>query len=213
MEAECWDGSKIRSSTIIDESSPLLNPSFECEKGAVKEKKCADGEVIITHKCIEGHWEKTKERCDDDPDEECEDGGFIFQLCDQGTVVSHICVDGKWEETDAECPKNIPPEQTMFETERACSLRLKPGSVYFVDALTSDITSHFRENLKKMNLKESYLKATSVSEKEAFIKKGRKLFIDSVTDVKKNRNIYTTIPKELTNEAELRGELVFLKEK
>jgi nucleoid DNA-binding protein len=214
MEAQCWDGSKIKTSTIIDERSPLIEPCPECEEGAIKEKKCDDGKVITTHECVDGYWEKTNEKCDDNGDEdECEDGEFIFQLCDKGDVVSHICVDGKWEETGAECPERNPPEQTMFEPERACSLRLKPGSVYFVDALTSDITAHFRENLKKENLKESYLKAKTESEKEALIKRGRKLFVDTVADVKMKRNIYTKIPGELTNKAELRGEFVFFNNK
>lgn len=38
MEAQCWDGSKIKTSTIIDERSPLIKPSPECEDGAIKEK-------------------------------------------------------------------------------------------------------------------------------------------------------------------------------
>ena len=127
MEAQCWDGSKIKTSTIIDERSPLIKPSPECEDGAIKEKKCDDGKVITTHECVNGYWEKTNEKCDDNGDEdECEEGDLIFQPCDIGVVVSHICVDGKWEETGAECPERNPPEQTMFEPERACSLRLKP---------------------------------------------------------------------------------------
>ena len=205
---------KIKTSTIIDERSPLIKPSPECEDGAIKEKKCDDGKVITTHECVNGYWEKTNVKCDDNGDEdECEEGDLIFQPCDIGVVVSHICVDGKWEETGAECPERNPPEQTMFEPERACSLRLKPGSVYFVDALASDITVHFRDNLKKENLNEGYLKAKTESEKEALIKRGRKLFIDTVADVKMKRNIFTKIPKELTNKAELRGEFVFFNNK
>lgn len=214
MEAQCWDGSKIKTSKIIDERSPLLEPYPECEEGAIKEKRCGDGTVITTHRCVDGYWVKTNEKCDDNGDEEeCEDGKFKFQICDEGVLASHICIDGKWEETGAECPKPNTPEQTMFEPERSCSLRLKPGSVYLLDALASDITTHFRESLKKENLKENYLKAKSESEKEALIKRGRKLFIDVVEDVKRKRNIHTRIPEKLTNKAELRGEFVFFNKK
>lgn len=215
MKGECWDGSKIETSKIIDERSPFLEPCPECEEGETKEEKCDDGKFITTHECIDGRWVKTSKKCDDDngDDGECEDGKFKFQLYDYGLIVSHICVDGEWEETGAECPKPNTPEQTMFETERACSLRLKPGSVYFVDALASDITVHFKERLEEENLKVNYLKAKLETEKEELIKRGRKLFIDVVDDVKSKRNIYTEIPEELTNKAELRGEFVFFNNK
>ena len=215
MKAQCWDGSRIETSKIIDERSPMLEPCPECEEGAKKEKKCADKTFITTHMCVDGYWKKTTEKCDDDNgvEEECEDGKLKFQPCDKSKVISHICIDGEWVETRAECPKPNTPEQTMFETERACSLRLKPGSIYFVDALTSDITAQFRENLKTENIKENYLKAKTESEKEALIIKGRKLFIDTVDEVKRKRNIYTKIPEELANKAKLRGEFVFFNNK
>lgn len=214
IEAKCWDGTKIYTTRLIDESSPLLKPSSECEKGSIKEKRCSDGHIITTHECVDEHWVKTNERCDDSgDDDECENGEFKFQICDDTVVISHICADGKWEETDTECPEKNPPEQTMFEPERACSLRLNPGSIYFVDALAKDITALFRDNLKKERIRESYLEAISGSEKEALIKRGRKLFVDTVTEVKMKRNTYTTIPKELEDLAELRGEFVFFTKK
>ena len=214
MEGECWDGSKIKTSKLVDERCSPLEPYPECEEGAIKEKKCPDGTIITTHKCVDGYWVKTNEKCEDNGDEsDCEEREYKFQLCDEGLIASHICIDGEWKETGAECPEPNTPDQTMFETERACSLRLKPGSIYLLDALASDITTHFKDRLKKEDLKEKYLKAKSDSEKEVLIARGRKLFVDVVEAVKEKRNSYTRIPDKLANKAELRGEFVFFNKK
>jgi len=210
VRGEGWNGKKLETSKVIDDRLPMLEPRPECEEGAIKEKECSDGSFITTHVCVDGNWKKTNAKCDDNGEEDgCENGAFQFQSCNGGGyVISHVCVNGKWEKTDAECPKPNPPEQTMFEPERACSLRLKPRSIYLVDALARDITANFKYNLKDDGLIEDYMNAKTELEKEEFIKRGRKLFVDSVTNVKLKRNIYTKIPEELTNRAELQGEFV-----
>lgn len=211
-KGEGWNGQIIETSKILDERFPKLEPPLPCKENAVREKKCGDGSVIITHQCINGEWVKTDEDCDDNGiDNECEDGNVKFLFCDDATLISHICINGEWVETGAECPVNNSPEQTMFETERACSLRLKPGSIYLVDALTRDITKEFRINLEKEDLKKRYIDAKTEAEKENIIARGRKLFINTVADVKKKRKICTVIPEVIKDKAEIRGELVYFK--
>jgi nucleoid DNA-binding protein len=136
---------------------------------------------------------KTTEKCEDDPDR-------LYQR-------------DSMDEPGVDYPDLISPEQTMFETERACSLRLKPGSIYFVDALTNDITRSFRERLGNENLTQRFLEAQSQADKEHLIIMGRELFAKTIEEVKRKRKICTGIPNGLADYAELRGELVFFKDK
>jgi DNA-binding protein HU-beta len=218
-KAQCWDDSIIESSRMIDKRCPPLESCPKCKEGKTKTVKCPDGSYITTHKCVDGRWVRTQEKCADNDDEgeddekECEDGKRKFLICDDGVVVSHICINGIWKATGAKCPEPIPPEQTMFETERSCSLRLKPGSVYLVDALASDISKQLKKNIEKENLIASYIKAKKVAEMESLLERGRKIFIDTVDEVKKQRKTKTKIPDVLKNKVELRGEFVYFKNK
>ena len=153
---------------------------------------------------------KTDEKCPDLPSvPECEDGQVLTQLCWDGSViVTQICMDGEWVATGARCPNPIPPHNTMFETERSCSLRLKPGSIYLVEALTGEITDSFALVLAKTEFVQEYLKARNSTERDKIIKKGRKLFIETVERVNRRRKKKTAIPSYLKKKAKLRGELV-----
>lgn len=196
MKGDSWDGKiKIETSKIIDEESPLLEPYPECKDGKKIEIRCDDGTFITTHVCKDGRWLETGNTCDDNGNDDNGDD------------------DDEREEPVADNPVLNAPEQTMFETERACSLRLKPGSVYLVDALTSTITAEFSKNLEKENLKSDYSKAKSESEKEELVLRGRELFKKTVDEEKKKRKVFTEIPTELKDQAELRGAFVLFKKK
>ncbi|MBN1822296.1 MAG: HU family DNA-binding protein [Prolixibacteraceae bacterium] len=210
VTAQCWDGSRIESKKIINIHSPLLEACPECMDGETKTKKCDNGEYIVTHECKDGEWIKTDNKCEEEFFD-CKEFPFKFEECDEGFRLSEICIAGEWIQINSKCPERNSPEQTMFETERACSLRLVPGSVYFVDALTSAITKSFHENLNKEKFLEAYLNAESENEKEAIILKGRDLFIKTILKVKKDRKPTTEIPPEIADHAELRGEFVLFK--
>lgn len=214
IKGDCWDGTSIVDPNLIDIRCRDLEPEAECKEGEIKEKECPDGTMITTHKCVDGKWVKTGKKCQDDgPDGECEDGDTIIEFCDYGFVVTHYCENGEWKESNADCPDPIPDDQTMFETERSCSLRLVPWSIYFVDALANDISLSFKEELAKANLVEEFFESISNYDREEIILRGRKLFAKNIKALKLKRDTYTKLPSMLEGKAEIRGELVLFNQK
>lgn len=213
IKKEYWGDLPSEISTSGEEIGPLLKRCPECKEGEVKVKKCDDGKMITTHRCKDGYWERTREKCEESLDCPCEEGKIKLQLCDTGSVISHVCVNGEWQETGAECPKPYTAGQTMFETERECGFRLKSGSVYFVDALTSTINERFKQALEKEELAERYSRASSESDKQDLVARGRKLFAGTVDEVNKEYATRTKIPAELAGKAHLHGELVLFDKK
>jgi nucleoid DNA-binding protein len=219
-KGKCWDGSditinrKVRGKWVTTrQKCPLLPAARECEEGKELIRECWDRSTIVTHKCIDGKWVKTDEKCPELPSvPKCEDGQVLTQLCWDGSIIfTHICRDGKWIATGAQCPSGVPPHNTMFETERSCSLRLKPGSIYLVDALTAEITDRFASELAKTEYVQEYLKARNSADRDRIIKMGRKLFVETVERVNRRRKKKPVMPSFLKGKAKLRGELVLFK--
>jgi DNA-binding protein HU-beta len=215
--AECWDNSRIVTHRKVHgkwiatgQKCPPLPATRECEEGKELTRECWDGSKIVTHRCIDGKWVKTDEKCPDLPSApKFEDGQVLTQLCWDGSVIiTHICMDGEWVATNARCPNPVPPHNTMFETERSCSLRLKPGSIYLVDALTAEVTDNFALEMAKTGFVQKYLKARDSTERDKIIKNGRKMFVETVQKVNRRRKKKTAIASYLRKKAKLRGELV-----
>ena len=190
-----------------------LDPKPECKEGSQRTKRCDDGSLIVTHIYSKGKWVPTGKRCPELPslNDECEDGTVKIEFCDFGYRISHICRNGHWIPTNSPCPFPLPPNENIFEIERSCSLRIKPGSVYLVDALAAEITDYFHRELRKTALTQNYLDAKNNKERNSLLEEGRKLFQQVVEHIRSIRTPVTEIPDKLEGLAELRGELVFLK--
>ncbi len=212
----CWNGSRIDVQQYIDggwddtdeECSVILHKP-ECKNGDERKEKCWDGSQIVTYRCVDGFWEKTNKKCPGfpDPPPECIDGKTLSAMCLDGSVITtHICIEGKWEPTDGRCPKR--KRVPFLEEERSCSLRLLPGSVYLVDARTSEVTDRFTEAVEKEGLIDGYIEAETKAERQQYLRKGRKLFKQIVEKTNCEGIQKTQIPDNLKGKAELRGELV-----
>jgi DNA-binding protein HU-beta len=96
--------------TIIDF---YLSPS-KCKKDQALKKRFWDGSEIVTHRCMDGIWVETGEKCAeiDEESPECRDGQKIIQECwDGSTIISHKCEKGKWVATKRECPPFPEPKE------------------------------------------------------------------------------------------------------
>ena len=193
--------------------SLFLNPVEPTKsKETERTKKCPDGSVIITHRYIDGMWERTKEKCDDDEPEECLDGDLNFDMCEDGSIiVTDVCVDGNWKSTGAQCPKPMPIDDEILIPDRSCSKRLQPRGIYLVDALAAEIADAFSTALKDTDIKSSYGRAATDSQRQEAISKGKVLFKQIVQHVHGQRTQKTKVPHILRGKAYCRGELVLFK--
>lgn len=217
-QGQRWDGAEIITHRLINGvwikvndpfPDPELTPAPECREGQTRKQKCADGTEIITHVCQNGAWEQTQAKCPPpSAAQACSGGDVIIENCDHGTAVSHMCIDGQWQAIELVCPAPQAPETTMFEEERSCGLRLKPSSIYLLDALAADIADAFDQILANERLPKKYALAKTSQERGKILRAGRKLFKETINMVQAERTTQTKLPPLLENEAKLHGELV-----
>jgi len=217
---KCWDGSRIVSHRYVKgkwiptgDREPEPPVDTLCKDGEELTRECWDKSIITTHKCVNGEWVETKEKCPDPPSGGCEDGAMLTMNCPDGSkIVTHICVDGEWIPTGQRCPKRIPIHNTMFALPRSCSLRLKPGGIYLVDARSAEVTDRFVEELQRSHIRQEYSDAKNDQDRAKCIRKSRALFERIVDEIAGKRRHKTRIPPELRRKAKLRGELVLFKD-
>lgn len=213
---KCWDGSRIVSHRYVKgkwvptgDRGPEPPVATPCKDGEKLKHECWDKSFIVTHKCVNGEWVETNNKCPDPPFGGCKDGAKLTQRCPDGSIiVTHICVDGEWVSTHQRCPKRIPVHNTMFGLPRSCSLRLKPGGNYLVDARAAEVTDRFDEELQRSHIMQEYSDAQNDRDRARCIRKGHALFKRIVDEIAAKRRHKTRIPPKLRRKAKLRGELV-----
>jgi len=210
-------------STTRRNVSLYLKPQRNREKEI--RQKCWDGSEIVTHRFHNGRWHRTDKKCPELPEPaECADGEVVWQFCPDGQPIpKKLCLGGEWVATGLECqppPRQPPPggdggdgdqipiDDEVFAHHRSCSLRLRPGAVYLVDALCAEITAAFSRAMAGTTIKDAYRRAPTDAERQASVHKGRELFRTVVDEVHKGRLPRTRLPPELEAKALLHGELV-----
>jgi DNA-binding protein HU-beta len=175
-----------------------------CKEGQEITRKCWDDSEIVTHRCENGRWVSTGEKCpsfngdEDEPEPE------------------PVCLDDSMFEEDRACEVKIKQEDTpvnlkLFESEEYCNRRLIPGSIYAVDALNAKITDHFTKELEKLHFKQDFDQAENDEKKKDYIRQGAEVFKEVVETIKKGWKPKTAIPDILKGKAVLQGELVLFK--
>ena len=205
LKRTCWNGKEIVTHQCENgkwvpegEKCPELptkpqEKHSKCKDGKELIQECWDGSKIVIHRCENGNWIATGEKCPSFPEPpEKPNGPGIPHKTDEP-------YDG---------PVQITIDITMFESHRSCSLRFKPSGIYFVDALTADITNTFDKDLRKADILKNYKKAKNDAERKAYIKEGNELFKKILLSFRENRKSKTKIPSFLKDMVELRGELV-----
>lgn len=192
----------------------------EVATGAVRKMTCPDNSEIVTHRRIDGKWRRTRERCPTPPKHE--EGTLEWSICPGGDLIPvRIYLGGAWQDTGVRCTGDgackppsipVPPDCELFVPHRSCSLRLRPGAVYLVDALCAAIHDRFCEILQQNGLSERYKSARSDGERWKLILDGRKDFVRIATEMSREWRAGSNIPGNLAGRAGHRGELVLFEE-
>lgn len=187
------------------------------QEGEEWKQKGPDGSPVVTHRFKDGKWHPTRQkRPTAEAKPQCTEGELEWSVCADGTLIPvRVCLGGQWRDTGVRCRKERPnggeapePEPAPIEIEpfalhRSCSLRLRPGAVYLVDALCARINDEFAKTLQRQGLPEQYKNARSDGSRWGLVLDGRQKFVDIATRV--SGEWKAQFP-------ERRGELVLFKE-
>lgn len=177
----------------------------------VRTQRCWDGEEIVTHRWNRARkrWERTRQRCPEFPEPECEDEDFLYARSEDGEwIATHACIDGRWQPTGSWALEYVPIDHEVFVPRRGCGFREDPGSVYLVDGLAAEIGDAFTERLLDDPLYQPLDEVDPKHLDPLIQEAAHEAFEKVVDEVTRERGARARVPGALQDKATVHGDLV-----